>query len=98
MRHRGAENEILEFLFEGGLDPAAQDIDGKTFMHHGAIHGAFTRGLVELLQSRDIRDTETRDSTGKTPLDYAQEKAHQELPDDILLCSRFCRSFNSLPG
>ncbi|GLA67534.1 hypothetical protein AtubIFM54640_010853 [Aspergillus tubingensis] len=85
MRHRGADKDIFEELLSCGLDPAAQDVDGKTFMHHGAIHGAFAEELVEFLRYKGVLDLQTRDSTGKTPLDYAQEKAHQRFPDDSLL-------------
>ncbi|GKZ39316.1 hypothetical protein AbraIFM66950_012282 [Aspergillus brasiliensis] len=78
MRHKGADNEVLKHLFDCGVDSAAQDIYGGTFMHHGAIRGT--------------------DSTGKTPLDYAQEKAHQESPDSILVQFdlKWEKSFNVL--
>ncbi|KAI3003108.1 hypothetical protein CBS147346_5573 [Aspergillus niger] len=85
MRHRGADNEVLEYLFNRGVDLTARDVDEKTFMHYGAIHGAFTEELIEFLRRRGVLDLHTRDSFGKSPLDYAEEKAHQEFPDDILL-------------
>ncbi|KAH1515599.1 hypothetical protein KXW39_000830 [Aspergillus fumigatus] len=98
MRHRGADNEILEYLFNCGLDPAARDVDGKTFMHHGAIHGAFTEELVEFLRCSGVLELQARDSIGKSPLDYAEEKAHQELPEDILyhFDQKWEKSFNVL--
>ena len=99
MRHRGADCEILEFLFDYGLDPAAQDIDGKTLMHHGAIHGAFTEGLVEFLEYREALDLQTRDTIGKTPLMYAEErKAHPDYPVDcfLYLNRQWEGSFNTL--
>jgi ankyrin repeat protein len=98
MRHRGADNEILEYLFNRGLDPAARDVDGKTFMHHGAIHGAFTEELIEFLRCSGVLDLQARDSIGKSPLDYAEEKAHQELPEDILFQfdRKWEKSFNAL--
>ncbi|EHA19938.1 hypothetical protein ASPNIDRAFT_39357 [Aspergillus niger ATCC 1015] len=85
MRHRGADNEVFEYLFNRGVDLKARDVDEKTFMHYGAIHGAFTEELIEFLRRRGVLDLHTRDSFGKSPLDYAEEKAHQEFPDDILL-------------
>ncbi|OJZ79939.1 hypothetical protein ASPFODRAFT_148418 [Aspergillus luchuensis CBS 106.47] len=98
MRQSGAHKEILEELLNRGLDPAAQDVDGKTFMHHGAIHGAFTEELAQFLRCKGVLDLQTRDSTGKTPLEYAQEKAHQEFPGDNLIHfdPRWEKSFNVL--
>ncbi|KAI9040417.1 Pfs, NACHT, and Ankyrin domain protein [Aspergillus affinis] len=98
MQHRGADHEILKFLFECGLDPTAQDIDGRTFMHHGAIHGAFTKDLVEFLKSRPVLDIHTRDSFGKTPLNYAEEKARLEIPENSFWCfnQKWENSFNIL--
>lgn len=86
MHHREADIEILKFLFGCGLDSAAQDVDGKTLMHHGAIHGGFTKELVEFLSSSDALDINSRDSFGKSPLNYAEEKAHLEHPKDVLSC------------
>ncbi|KAL3470221.1 ankyrin repeat-containing domain protein [Aspergillus californicus] len=86
MHHREADIEILKFLFDCGLDPAAQDIDGKTLMHHGAIHGVFSKALIEFFRSRDVLDIYSRDSFGKTPLNYAEEKAHLEYLKDVLSC------------
>ncbi|GAB1211414.1 hypothetical protein ATERTT37_000528 [Aspergillus terreus] len=98
MRHNGANNEILEYLFDCGVDPAAQDVDKRTFMHYGAIYGAFTEELVEFLRYEGVLDLQTRDSTGKTPLDYAQEKAHQEFLDNTLVYfdHKWEKSFNAL--
>ncbi|KAE8420679.1 ankyrin [Aspergillus pseudocaelatus] len=99
MHHRGADCEILRLLFDYGLDSAAQDIDGKTLMHHGAIHGAFTKELVEFLECMDALDMQTRDSVGKTPLMYAEErKSHQDYPVDSFLHfnRQWEKSFNAL--
>ncbi|RHZ62439.1 Pfs, NACHT, and Ankyrin domain protein [Aspergillus thermomutatus] len=84
MHYRGADNTILEFLFDIDLDPGARDLDGKTFMHHGETHGAFTKELVEFLRRRGVLDLHATDSFGKTPLNYAEEQAHREVPEDIL--------------
>lgn len=98
MHHKGADHETLTLLFDLGLDPAARDTDGKTFMHHGAIHGAFTEELVEFLESIGALDLRTRDSIGKTPLDYAEEKAHQKFSDVILshFAGKWKESFKNL--
>lgn len=96
MHYRGADTEILERLFHYGLDPAARDYDGKTFIHHGAIHGAFTKELVEFLQRRDLLDMHSKDSVGKTPLNYAEEKAHEEDLEDVLFDPKWEDSFDTL--
>ncbi|KAE8332983.1 ankyrin repeat-containing domain protein [Aspergillus sergii] len=98
MHHNGADHETLNLLFDLGLDPAARDTDGKTFMHHGAIHGAFTEELVEFHESIGALDLHTRDSIGKTPLDYAEEKAHQKFSDVILshFAGKWKESFKNL--
>ncbi|PLN86206.1 hypothetical protein BDW42DRAFT_201158 [Aspergillus taichungensis] len=85
MRHRGAYNKIIEYVFHSGIDPTARDVDGKIFMHYGAIHGAFTEELIEFLRCHGVLDLHTRDSISQSPLDYAEAKARQEFPDDILL-------------
>lgn len=84
MHHRGANITILEFLLDRGLDPAARGLEGKTFMHHGAIYGAFTNKLVEFLEFKSILDLYTRDSNDKSPLDYAEEQACRILLEDRL--------------
>ncbi|PLB42131.1 Pfs, NACHT, and Ankyrin domain protein [Aspergillus candidus] len=98
MHHRGADHELLKFLFDSGLDPAARDTDGKCFIHHGAIYGVFTKELVEFLHSRGALDMQSRDSAGKTPLDYAEEKTHQGFSDFELLHSawKWRESFDNL--
>ncbi|KAJ5312119.1 hypothetical protein N7508_002949 [Penicillium antarcticum] len=96
MHHRRVDTEILECLFRCGLDPAARDIDGKTFMHHGAAHGAFNKELVDFLQWRDVLDMHSRDSVGKTPLNYAEEKAHKKDLEEVLFDPRWDNSFYTL--
>ncbi|KAL2815028.1 ankyrin [Aspergillus cavernicola] len=82
MHHREADSLILKYLFDHNLDPTARDLDGKSFMHHGAIHGVFTKELVEFLKREGVLDLHATDSIDKTPLNYAEEKVHSEQPDD----------------
>lgn len=98
MHYRGADNMILEFLFDIGLDPGVRDFDGKTFMHHGAIHGAFTKELVEFLRLRGVLDLHATDLFGKTPLTYAEERAHHEVVEDSIwsLDRQMEKSFENL--
>lgn len=105
MHYRGADTEILEHLFHYGPDPAARDYNGRTFMHHWALHGAFTKELVEFLQRRDFLGVHSKDSVGKTPLNYAEEKARGEDLEDVLFDPKrddffdaLYRGFTSAPG
>jgi ankyrin repeat protein len=88
MHHRASHEEILNVLFDNGLDPAATDLDGRTLAHHGAIHGVFTKDLLEFLECRGVLDLHTRDSIGKTPLNYAEEEVNREFPKDIFSIHR----------
>lgn len=83
MHNRGANEVILDTLFDIGLEPAATDIDGRTLVHHGAMHSVFTKELAEFFECRGVLDLNTRDSTGKTPLNYAEEEANREFPEDV---------------
>jgi ankyrin repeat protein len=80
MHHRGSDEVIIDILCHFGLDPAATDLDGRTLMHHGAIHGVFIKELVEFLKCRGVLGLLTKDSIGKTPLNYAVEEANREFP------------------
>jgi ankyrin repeat protein len=79
MHHRAQHKVILDILFDIGLDPVATDLDGRTLTHHGAIHGVFTKELLEFLECRGVLDLHTRDSIGKTALNYAEEEANREF-------------------
>ncbi|KAF4186740.1 hypothetical protein CNMCM7927_005127 [Aspergillus lentulus] len=97
MHHRGADIEILQLLLKCGLDLAARDHEGKTVMHHGAIHGAFTHELVEFLRVNGVLDPYARDFRNKTPLDYAEEQTRRIWPQDYPGCNdRGDKSFNCL--
>lgn len=88
MHHMAPHEEILDALFDFGLDPAATDLDGRTLAHHGAIHGVFTKDLLDLLECRGVLDLYTRDSIGKAPLNYAEEEVNREFPEDIFSIHR----------
>jgi ankyrin repeat protein len=100
MHHRAAHEVILDILFDIGLDPAARDLDGRTLMHHGAIYGVFTKKLLEFLECRGALDLYTRDSVGKSPLNYAEEEANREFLEDISprLRRRRKQSYDCLKG
>ncbi|KAF4170180.1 hypothetical protein CNMCM6936_003368 [Aspergillus lentulus] len=86
MHHRGADIEILQLPLKCGLDLAARDHEGKTVMHHCAIHGAFTHELVEFLRVNGVLDPYARDFRNKTPLDYAEEQTRRIWPQDYPGC------------
>jgi ankyrin repeat protein len=97
MHNRGADIEILQFLLKCGVDLAARDHEGKTVMHHGAIHGAFTHELVEFLRVNGVLDPYARDFQNKTPLDYVEEQTRRIWPQDYPGCDdRWDKSFNCL--
>ena len=85
MHYQGEKTDVLSYLFDVGVDPATRDIDGKTLMHHGAIHGIFTENLVDFLAREGVLDVcaTTTDLVGKTPLDYAEELAHRNLTREV---------------
>ncbi|BAE66596.1 hypothetical protein BDV35DRAFT_145348 [Aspergillus flavus] len=88
MHHRASHEEILNVLFDTGVDPAVTDLDCRTLAHHGAIHGVFTKDLLKFLEYRGVLDLHTRDSIGKTPLNYAEEEVNREFPEDIFSIHR----------
>ncbi|KAB8069053.1 ankyrin repeat-containing domain protein [Aspergillus leporis] len=96
MRHWGANTKILEYLMQCGLDLNAMDSEGKTIIHHGAIHGAFSEDLVQFLQINSVIDLHIKDSSGETPLDYAEEKASHSWSDDNLVDNRWRKSWEIL--
>ena len=98
MHHKRADTTILAYLFAVGVDPATRDLDGKTMMHHGAIHGVFTEDLINFLACEGALDVcaTAPDLVCKTPLDYAEELAHQESPRKVYGDGRRKESLKSL--
>lgn len=88
---------ILQILLKCGVDLAARDLEGRTVMHHGAIHGVFDHHLGEFLREHGVLDPNVRDFQNKTPLDYAEEQSRRTWPQDYSgLDDRWDRSFNCL--
>ncbi|KAF3398389.1 hypothetical protein F1880_006446 [Penicillium rolfsii] len=97
MHHQGADTKILEYLFTVGIDPATRDHEGKTLMHHGAIHGAFTKDLMNFFNCRGVLDHLTiTDFSFKTPFDYAKEKVHEERHGDMFNGLKWEQSLETL--
>jgi FOG: Ankyrin repeat len=98
MHHQGADTTILEYLFTVGVDPATTDLDGRTLMHHGALHGAFTEDLIDFLDCRGVlaHYLTATDFTCKTPLDYAKEMALRNPHRDVYDNPRWEESLKNL--
>ncbi|KAJ5908741.1 hypothetical protein N7495_001423 [Penicillium taxi] len=98
MHHRGADITVLDYLITAGVDPTTRDIDGKTLMHHGAIHGVFTKKLMNFLACKAVLDVcaTATDFTCKTPLDYAEELAHSQSLSEVYDNERSKDSLKSL--
>jgi hypothetical protein len=65
MRHWEADIAVLGYLFTVGVDPATRDLDGKTLMHPGAIHGVFTEGLSSFLDGEGVLNLTTTECARK---------------------------------
>jgi ankyrin repeat protein len=98
MHHKGADTTILDYLFAVSVDPATRDLDRKTLMHHGAIHGVFTEDLINFLGYEGVLDlySTATDLVCKTPLDYAEELAHRESSREVYDDGRWEESLKSL--
>ncbi|KAF4277594.1 hypothetical protein KXW75_005350 [Aspergillus fumigatus] len=97
MHYREEGIGILQILLKCGVDLAARDLEGRTVMHHGAIHGVFDHHLGEFLREHGVLDPNVRDFQNKTPLDYAEEQSRRTWPQDYSgLDDRWDRSFNCL--
>jgi ankyrin repeat protein len=98
MHHKRADTTILDYLFTVGVDPATKDLDGKTMIHHGAIHGVFTEDLINFLSCEGVLDVcaTATDLVCKTPLDYAEEMAHRKPPREVYGGGRRKESLKSL--
>lgn len=59
------------------VDMSAMDLRGRTLLHHTALNGSLTEDVLMFLLNKTTLRTDTRDSTGKTPTDYAFEKAER---------------------
>jgi ankyrin repeat protein len=84
MRQWSDDNvRILENLMDL-MDITTHDVDGMGIEHHGAIHGAFNKFLTRFLRKRGLLNLHSKDISGKTPLQYAEEAANRERHPDLL--------------
>ncbi|KAL4789263.1 ankyrin [Aspergillus venezuelensis] len=96
MRQWSDDNvHILKDLMEL-VDITAQDADGMSIEHHGAIHGAFNKSLTRFLRERGLLNLHAKDISGKTPLQYAEEEANRARHPDLFGGHRWERSWQNL--
>ena len=98
MRQWGNDNvRIIEDLM-GFVDITTKDADGMGIEHHGAIHGAFNKSLTRFLKKSGCLNLHSKDFSGKTPLQYAEEEASRERHPDLFGGGRWLRSLQNLRG
>ncbi|OQD86803.1 hypothetical protein PENANT_c007G02642 [Penicillium antarcticum] len=96
MRQCGDDNvRILEDLMNF-VDITTKDANGMGIEHHGAIHGAFNKSLTRFLRKRDYLNLHSKDFSGKTPLQYAEEEANRERHRNLFQGCRWQRSLQNL--
>lgn len=70
----------VRFLLEEEADPALATIYGSLPLHYAAAEGSID--ICQLLLSHKTKfDIKAMDSAGKTALDYARDKKHQDVTD-----------------
>jgi ankyrin repeat protein len=96
MRQWSDDNvRILEDLINF-VDITTKDANGMGIEHHGAIHGAFNKSLTLFLRKRGYLNLHSKDFSGKTPLQYAEEAANRERHQDLFEGRRWLRSLQNL--
>ncbi|HEY8413139.1 MAG TPA: ankyrin repeat domain-containing protein, partial [Pyrinomonadaceae bacterium] len=71
----------LNAFLDGGINPNAQDSDGRTVLISAAAHGDLD--VVNVLLSRSV-DINVKDKRGYTALSHATEAMYEEVVDALL--------------
>lgn len=71
---------ILKCLKEIGVPLSAIDAQGRHLLHHLALHGSLTSEVLDFVISNTSMVLEAKDDAGKTPRQYAEEKANSATP------------------
>lgn len=79
-RQRVVTVPILKCLKEIGVPLSAIDAQGRHLLHHLALHGSLTREVLDFVISNTSMVLDARDNAGKTPRQYAEEKANTVTP------------------
>lgn len=73
-----SDYETVKLLLDRGADVLERQAEGDTALHEAAANGDLP--LVKLLVEHES-DLGARDDAGKSPLDYAVEKKHEEVAE-----------------
>jgi hypothetical protein len=65
------------------------DLRGRILLHYIALNGSLIKDVLIFLLNETTLRTDTRDSAGKTPTDYAFEKAKKTRGSRILNSERW---------
>lgn len=88
---RRSSVSVLRTLESWGVDLRAEDRQGRSVLHYGAIEGNMTEDVLHFLCDEIGLSAETRDAHGKTPLDYAVEMGQEDHHPDLFDCGRWRR-------
>ncbi|KAJ6096147.1 hypothetical protein N7486_006893 [Penicillium sp. IBT 16267x] len=77
--------QVLRVLRDSSLDIFGKDHSNKSILHHAAIHGTVSSGLVAALPKCSIRSICEPDCESLTPLMYAERSASQDEDGDEIL-------------
>jgi ankyrin repeat protein len=88
----------LNAFIDAGINPNAQDADGRTVLISAAARG--DRQVVDTLLSRDV-DLNVKDKRGYTALSHALEAMYEDVVDALLNQPNLdpnCRGLNGRPA
>lgn len=88
----------INAFIDGGINPNAQDVDGRTVLINAAARGEID--VVKLLISRGV-DINVKDKNGYTALSHAIDAMHDEVEEALLSRPELdpnCRGKNSRPA
>jgi len=88
--------EVLEALMDFGVDLELLDIEGRTLLHHTALEGSLTETVLTFLLDKTKLHSDTKDISGKTPLQYAAEEAGKRRHRRVFDSRRWSRSLDIL--
>jgi hypothetical protein len=83
---------IFKLLADAGLNLQAVDAQGKNILHHIATSGSLTEAVLQYLVHDAGLAVDTRDSTGKTALDYATQHSETKHHEYTFNCDGWRRT------
>ena len=76
-------DQVLRILEDSGVNMTAKHFNERSILHHGAIAGSISQGIIDLLQECGLSGLQHPDRHGRTPLSYVEEGAQR--PRGILV-------------